>query len=329
MTLKKTLVISALAVSAAAATVYIVGGDRETKEEKKVCQAVLKAAKAIEDIEFPEGLGKGDVIETIDVSGMDAAAFKKKIETFPAKSVHLWMPGEHLWVLAGRSGESRVEMAAVMKKFAMSSDPERPSVPEAFASYAGTKNDFMPAFESKLEGNVLPQWFMTKDIPRTDWLSYSEVDDDIAQLTRAALRSMQTVRRLVLQGNIIAASSKDEKTMDDAIDCWARAAKRNPNDPILVERLEKLTGNAEVFFRLGKFNQALKCYETIVVIKPSDPTGIYNLGICLQRLGRDELAVKVFERAKKLAEAAARKTATAEKGSDKGSAPPQTKRQGR
>ena len=94
--------------------------------------------------------------------------------------------------------------------------------------------------------------------------------------------------------------------MEKAVECWTRAAKRNPNDPMLVERLERLSKNAEVFYRLGKFNQALKCYETLVVVRPNDPAAVSNFGICLQRLGREELANKVLSRAKQLSESLGR-----------------------
>ena len=276
------------------------------KDEKLVasgpCEAVADSQKDIERFLFPGGKGKGDISELIDVSNMTAEQFRAKIESFPGKVVRLWMPGEKYWLLTGCAKTNKIEMAKAMDAFS-SGDEAKGSVVELFANYVGERGDVMPAFSAKLMGKVLPQWFVTKEIPSLDWISFEGVEDDIAALTRNGMRSMQVVRRLILEGNMRAAASADEKALDDAVDCWARAAKRNPNDSMLAERMERLKTNAEVFFRLGKYAQALKCYETLVVIKPEDAANVYNFGICLQRLGRDELAKKVLARAKKLAEA--------------------------
>jgi tetratricopeptide (TPR) repeat protein len=278
--------------------------DGAVKKKSEPCKAVTAAAEAIEALMFPEGKKDGDCAEVVDVKKMNAAQFKEKLASFPGKRVYLWMPGEHLWLLVGRGNTNRVEMAKAMEAF--SGETDRGSVVEVFASYVGTREDVMPAFETKLEGNVLPQWFVMKDLPKTAWISFAGIDDDIAKYTRTQMRSMQVIRRLILEGNMQAAASSDENTMEKAVECWTRAAKRNPNDPMLVERLERLSKNAEVFYRLGKFNQALKCYETLVVVRPNDPTSVYNFGICLQRLGREELANKVLSRAKQLSESLGR-----------------------
>lgn len=302
---RKTAVIAALALAAAAATTAVFlfrgGEDGNAAGKPGPCEAVLAASEAIEAFVFPGGKKDGDTAQLLDVKKMSAAQFREKLASFPGREVYLWMPGEHLWLITGRGGTNRVEMAEAMQAF--SGETDRGSVVEVFASYVGTRADVMPAFEAKLEGTVLPQWFVTREIPKTDWLSFSGIDDDIAGLTRNGIRSMQVVRRLILEGNMRAAASTDETSMENAIDCWTRAAKRNPKDPILVERLERLSKNAEVFYKLGKFNQALKCYETLVVVRPDDPAAVYNFGICLQRLGREELAKKVLDRAKKLADA--------------------------
>ena len=109
---------------------------------------------------------------------------------------------------------------------------------------------------------------------------------------------MQVVRRLVLEGNIAAAKADDEKALDDAVDCWVRAAKRNPRDPMLLDRLDRLSRNGETFFRLGKFQQAMKCYETVIAVRPRDEEAIANFAACLRRIGRSDLADKVLEKTK-------------------------------
>ena len=104
---------------------------------------------------------------------------------------------------------------------------------------------------------------------------------------------------------MLAAKAVDKKGEEKATDTWARAALRNPRDPMLLERIEVLNRNAKGFLNLGKPVMAMKCYETLVLIRPDDPVAIHNFGMCLKRIGKLDLAEKVLERADKLAEAAA------------------------
>lgn len=256
-------------------------------------EAVKVAAADIEALEFPSGRGEGEVAELVDVGEMDAAEFRRRLKSFPGESVRLWMPGERHWLLVGRR-EAALPLAASLERFA--ADSGLGSFVGAFASYAGSREEVMPAFEEKLEGKVLPQWFVTREVPRFDWLDFAGVDDDIAAETRAEIRSMQVVRRLVLEGNIAAVKAGDDKALDDAVDCWRRAAKRNPRDPMLLDRLERLSRNGETFFRLGKFQQAMKCYETVIAVRPGDEAAIANFAACLRRIGRNDLADRVLEK---------------------------------
>ena len=111
---------------------------------------------------------------------------------------------------------------------------------------------------------------------------------------------MQVVRRLLLEGNMLAAKAKDKKGEEAAIDCWARAALRNPSDPMLRERIENLKRNAKGFLALNKVLQALKCYETIVLITPNDAAAVYNFGACLMKIGKRDMAEEVLKRGKEL-----------------------------
>lgn len=258
-------------------------------------EAVKAAAADIEALEFPSGRGEGEIAELVDVGEMDAAEFRRRLELFPGKCVRLWMPGERHWLLVGRR-EAALPLAAAFERFA--ADSGLGSLVGAFASYAGSREEVLPAFASKLEGKVVPQWFVTREVPRVEWLDYDGIDEDIAAETRAEIRSMQVVRRLVLEGNIAAAKADDEKALDDAVDCWVRAAKRNPRDPMLLDRLDRLSRNGETFFRLGKFQQAMKCYETVIAVRPSDEEAIANFAACLRRIGRSDLADKVLEKTK-------------------------------
>ena len=237
--------------------------------------------------------------KVVDVGGMSAAEFLRMLKDFPGKDVHVWMPGEKDWLLIGNMSTNAVSLAKAMEEFASDTNCLT-SVAEVFASYAGTRDDVMPAFERKLNGEVVPEWFVTKDIPEIKWLDFADIDEDIRTATLSEIRSMQVVRRLVLEGNMLAANAKDKKGEEAAIDCWARAALRNPSDPMLRERIENLKRNAKGFLALNKVLQALKCYETIVLITPNDAAAVYNFGACLMKIGKRDMAEEVMKRGKEL-----------------------------
>jgi hypothetical protein len=79
------------------------------------CKAVTAAAKDIELFMFPEGKGKGDGFELIDVTNLTAEEFRAKIQSFPGKSVRLWMPGEKYWILTISQQTNKLEMAKAME----------------------------------------------------------------------------------------------------------------------------------------------------------------------------------------------------------------------
>ena len=237
----------------------------------------------------------------VDVRGMSADAFRRVLESFPGGDVHIWMPGELDWLLIGNMSTNAVPLAKAMEEFA--ADPKcMMSVAEVFASYAGTREEILPAFKRKLEGEVLPEWFVSKDVPEIKWLDTSDVDDDILKATMAEIRSAQVMRRELLRGNMLAAKATDKKGEEAAIDVWAKVALRSPNDPMLLERIENLRRNAKGFLEVGKVLQAMKCYETIVLIRPNDAAAVHNFGMCLMKIGKRDMAEKVLAKAKKLSE---------------------------
>ena len=239
--------------------------------------------------------------KVLDVSGMSAAEFRRELEAFPGKEVHVWMPGEKDWLLIGNMSTNRVPLAKAMDAFAADTNCTM-SVAEVFASYAGTREDVLPAFASKLEGEVVPEWFVTKDIPEIGWLDTSDVDEDILKATLSEIRSAQVMRRELLRGNMLAVKVTDKKSEEAAIDVWAKVALRNSNDPMLLERIDNLNRNAKGFLEVGKPLQAMKCYETVVLIRPNDATAVHNFGACLMKIGKRDMAEKVLARARKLAE---------------------------
>ena len=239
--------------------------------------------------------------KVVDVSGMSAAEFLRTLEEFPGKDVHVWMPGEKDWLLIGNLSTNAVPLAKAMEEFA--ADPKcMTSVAEVFASYAGTREEILPAFERKLKGEVVPEWFITKEIPEIKWLDTADVDEDILKVTLSEIRSAQVMRREFLRGNMLAAKATDKKGEEAATEVWAKVAIRSPNDPMLLERIDRLNRNAKGFLEVGKPLQAMKCYETVVLIRPNDPVAIHNFGACLMKIGKRDLAEKILAKAKKLAE---------------------------
>ena len=290
------------------AVLVAVGCSKDESSDKSVlrqepCPAVTEATARILALEHcAAGDKPGHELDFAvrSVRGMTAEAFRRELENFPGWKVHVWMPGEKDWVLVGQPNR-RVPLAKVMEEFAADTNCTM-SVAEVFASYAGTREDILPAFERKLQGEVVPEWFITKDIPEIKWLDTSDVDEDILKATMSEIRSAQVMRREFLRGNMLAAKAKDKKGEEAATDVWAKVAIRSPNDPMLLERIDRLNRNAKGFLEVGKPLQAMKCYETVVLIRPNDPVAIHNFGACLMKIGKRDLAEKILAKAKKLAE---------------------------
>ena len=286
----------------------VFGCSKEEPSDKSVlhqepCPAVVEATARILTLEkCTAGDQSGDQFHVAirNMRGLTAGAFRRELEDFPGREVHVWMPGEKDWVLVGLPNKC-VSLAMIMDAFAADTNCTM-SVAEVFASYAGTREDILPAFRRKLKGEVVPEWFVTEEIPKIDWLDVSGIDEDILKATLADIRSAQVMRRELLRGNMLAAKATDKKGEEEATDVWAKVAIRSPNDPMLLERIDRLNNNAKGFLEVGKVLQAMKCYETVVLIRPNDPVAVHNFGMCLKKIGKLDLAEKVLERAKKLSE---------------------------
>ena len=278
-----------------------VGCSKETPQQLEKRQLNASVREAIYRISKIERTSVSDhSAKVIDVDGMSAADFRRELEEFPGKDVHVWMPGERDWLLIGNLSTNPVPLAKAMEDFA--ADPKCvTSVSEVFASYAGTREDILPAFKRKLKGEVVPEWFVTEKIPEIDWLDVSGIDEDILKATLSEIRSVQIMRRELLKGNMLAAKVTDKKGEEAATEAWAKVAIRSPNDPMLLERVDRLNNNAKGFLEVGKVLQAMKCYETVVLIRPNDPVAIHNFGACLMKIGKRDMAEKVLKRAEKLA----------------------------
>ena len=239
--------------------------------------------------------------ECIDVREMKASALKKRLDALPDECVHVWMPGEKDWILVGRRSSARPRLEDMMDLFAREgafadlAAAQCNTLPIAFASYAGTREDMAAAFAGE-DGPVEPENFVTREVAPLDWIDAGAVDADIRDGALREMRSMQIVRRIVLVGDMQAGRHDEEKSAE----VWARAALRNPGDTILVERMERLSVNAQAFLKLGKAAMAARCYDTMAQVLPSDPMPVYNYGLCMQQLGETELAELAFERAREL-----------------------------
>ena len=270
----------------------------ELPKDNYVFALVTNACRLIAKLENPTDAPGAIDTKELDVRGLDADGFRRELTQFmPGGEVHVWMPGRQRWLLVGRATTNRVSLAAAMDALAF--DDGCASLPELFASYVGMREDVLPAFTGKLQGEVVPEWFMTKEIPKIDWMDVSGVDDDILRPTLAEIRSMQVVRRVALEGDMLAAAAKDKEGEEKAAAAWARALLRNPHELFVLERLDRLARNARGFLEVGKALQALKCYETMVLVKP-DSRNVRHFGLCLRKIGRVDFAKKVLERAEQL-----------------------------
>lgn len=293
---------SAWAFLAAAAVLASAGCSRSRDEappkDDYVFPLVTNACRLISLLENPSAsLGAVETKE-LDVRGFSAGDFRRELSRFcPGREVHVWMPGRRRWLLVGRATTNRVSLAAAMDVLAF--DDSCASLPELFASYAGRREDVMPAFEGDLKGEVVPEWFLTKEIPRIDWLDVSGVDADILRSTLSEIRSMQVVRRVALEGDMLADEAKDKEGEEKAAATWSRALLRNPHELFVLERLDRLARNARGFLEVGKVLPAMKCYETMVLVKP-DSRNVRHFGLCLRKIGKLDLAEKVLERADQL-----------------------------
>lgn len=255
----------------------------------------------------------GVMVWAMDMDGVTAGKLRSRIRSFAFENAHLWMPGEGRWLLVGRKSARQVKLSAMLDVFAREGtfyDLEKMrcgTLPALFANYVGVRADFMPAF-AMLESKafVRPANFLTSKVEAVDWISSEGLDADMARDVLSEIRSMQVVRRLVVEGNIAADLATDKKGEERATDLWSRAGLRNPNDLFLLERVDRLERNAKGFLAVGKVLPAMKCYETIVLMTPNDASAVHNFGMCLKKIGKLDLAKQVLERAEKLTNASAR-----------------------
>jgi len=254
-----------------------------------------------------------------DVRKTTFKAFQKELAALPGQwSWRLWFPGHWDCLVVARtekcgapggralpggdgacvSGPRLADMMELLAREGLFVDLARAGIdsPAAlFASYAGPRADVLPVF-GWAQGEVVPECFVTKEIPSLDWIDCSGVDADIREPLLTEIRSMQVIRRLVLQGDMFAREGKQ----DAAMDAWTKAVKRHPNDSLILERICLLDVNAETFLKVGNFPMAAQCLETMVCLRPKDVATARRLARVFRQMGKKELAEAVSKRADEL-----------------------------
>jgi len=278
-----------LAVIVCAAVLFLEERTEKRLPKPEACPVVSNVIETIVRV-FAED---GDCVR-LDVRKLSCAEFQTRLDEV-SDAATLWTPGEGDWLIVGAKHGCSNSLERVTELFA---DEETVfSLSEIFANCVGTIGGIRPAFEmlNPVDG-VVPELFVDKEIPDFAWLRRDEVDADIAEKLRQEMRSMQVVRRLVLEGDMLSRRQQE----DEAIAKWSAAYRRSPNDTLLLERMHHLRRNAEVFYKVGKYGMASKCYETLIRIKPNDYPAAMNLAECLKRMGKRELSEAVLKKAETL-----------------------------
>ena len=134
-----------------ACALVLAGCSREAAKEapvaRKTCAAVKAAVRGIYRLEsaVADDAARPSFV-SLDVAGLSADDLKKRLSAFADPSAaHLWMPGETRWLVVQHAPGAKVSLekalAAVAEDAACTV-----SLPEVFASYAGTLDEILPAF---------------------------------------------------------------------------------------------------------------------------------------------------------------------------------------
>ncbi len=254
--------------------------------------------EALQEKLLPDGV----LACAVDVRGMSAAAFQKLLLKFPCAATRLWMPGEQDWLLTGRAHAHDLKLEVLLDALSPEGSLEDlaeahcDSLPQLYANYVATREELLPAFQGDLSAPIRAEALIPCDVPTFDWLVQGEVDADIYTAVKQELRSLQVVRRVIAEGNLLALQGDIEK----AIGKWSAAHLRNPNDIMLLDRLYRLAVNAQAFENVGNLKGAAACYETMIAVRPTDAPTILRYAECMKRLGYREVANGAFKRAGEL-----------------------------
>ena len=273
---------------------------------------------------FALALGIDEDVKAIDARVMTVARFKAHLEDFKRQkgSYRLWCFGRFDYCL---TPSVKVDFGKVLARFSDEKLFERfasarlYSPAALFACYVGDAAEIDPAFADVPPYGALKDFltaprvlfrpvpdgalapvdaarFMPFDVTFPAWIERGSADAAMFLDFEDRYETAQEARREALIGFGYA-----EKGMPtNAIACWAKAAKANPRDPLLMELAEALDREARSHLAIGNVNGALRCYEHRIEVFPTDVAAIHNFGLCLKKAGRPELAAGVFARAVEL-----------------------------
>ena len=269
------------------------------------------------------GVARDDV-EPVDARAMSMARFKARLQGFAERhgGYRLWCFGRFDYCL---TPAVKVDFGKVLERF--SSDgtfasfaASRLYSPAAlFACYVGDAAAIDPAFagfpaQGAVGGAIssLRVLFMPPpegggapveaaritpfDVKFPSWIERGGAPAAMFIDFEDRYETAQEARREALIGFDFAAKG----AATNAIACWAKAAKANPRDPLLMELVDTLDFEARSHLAIGNVNGALRCYEHRIEIFPKDVAAIHNFGVCLKKAGHPELAASVFARAVEL-----------------------------
>ena len=239
----------------------------------------------------------------LDVRGMSAQAFNKVLDDIPGEELHLWIPGEHDWLLVTRPIAAKVSLDAAGERFLNENsfaELAKASIDgpaDLFANYVGRGSEIMPGFlRMRTDEQVKIDNFLSVELPSLDWIEPGELDDDIYAGMMKSIGEKMAVRRLVVIGNQLAANGEEEKSLD----AWSEAYRKNPGDMLLNDRLYRLAVNAHAFERVGNLKGAAKCYETMLSVKPKDAAALLKYAECLRSVGQKSAADEIVKKAKEI-----------------------------
>lgn len=90
-----------------------------------------------------------------------------------------------------------------------------------------------------------------------------------------------------------------KRDFNAALSCYSRAVE-------LCETLadinkpDHLTKKGKCLMFLAENNEAIKCFDEVIQLKPSDSTAYHSKGLCLQYLQKYTEAIKCFDHAIKV-----------------------------
>lgn len=272
---------------------------------------------------FALALGAEGQMEHVDARVMTISGFKARLEDF-AKShggCRVWCFGRFDYCLTPAINVDFGQLLSLFADedaFGRFASARIYSPAALFSCYVGDYSSIAPAlvdvpahgrlmsaitsprvlFRPEGEGALAPvrvARFTPFDVKFPRWIERGAADAKMFLDFEDGYETAQEARREALIGFDFA----DRGMPTNAIACWARAAKANPRDPLLLELADALDSEARAHLNLGNVNGALHCYENRILIFPGDAAAVHNFGICLKRAGHRRLAEQVLATAER------------------------------